>query len=678
MAVHTRLLEALRDSPNAAVEAAVERALPLAPPDEQRALAQVLLARDRRTGWIALVRCFNHLPEDLQEQLLARPQELFGPLSDTINDNAGQGRANVIDIVRKAADPKLVFLLTETLSDARTEVRHLAARAILEAIRRYHLRRQVAREQVAQQPAESPAENAPGAADRAGRTAEAVQLDPEHLRRAVDFALRQYRKHRNPEIVQAALLFERQQESSVWTLFTDPHDEATRQAGQVLRILEDPGLAPAAYLALGSPLRAAACAGIATTSVVAVVDALAQESFRLLDPLLRPAAESINRPKCLAGVPQKAPWSHETWFDYLRFIDALGLEPARKLPWLLCLNETLPPAPLARPAKLLLQRSLARCACPEAQQAIVPMTCDPDPVVARCAARLLLARRHSAGNPLPAPSGVAGAADWRIYANTLLQSPHDAVRRLVAQALSPGQFERLWNDYLRLPPAVQVTSTRALSETDTQFPDLLRRRLASRQPIDLAQGLKMLTTLPNIKPFREQVIALCGHPDPRIAATAVRLVGRLEDAKLKELLEAAARHTDPRVRANAVAAMDQLHIADRSSQVLALLNSRHHRERANAIRAISSFDFASARECLLKMLQDASPTHRISALWVVGQLQFLQIVRQVGALSRRDPNQHVRKRAAEVLVALQEIVASSSAGTSSPNSDQNPSEIHRP
>ncbi len=122
----------------------------------------------------------------------------------------------------------------------------------------------------------------------------------------------------------------------------------------------------------------------------------------------------------------------------------------------------------------------------------------------------------------------------------------------------------------------------------------------------------MLQSLPSIAAYRTQIIGLCVHPDPRIVSAAVKLVGRLQDPSLHDLLEAAAAHPDPRVRANAVEAMELLHVADRSQQIFALLKSRYHRERANAIRAISQFDFATARECLIKMLADPSPNHRIA------------------------------------------------------------------
>ncbi len=212
-------------------------------------------------------------------------------------------------------------------------------------------------------------------------------------------------------------------------------------------------------------------------------------------------------------------------------------------------------------------------------------------------------------------------------------------------------FDKVWTNYQKMPPVIQHATTR-LGVNEPAFADQLRHKLASTQPLEIAQGLKMLNAISDLAPYRGQIITLCGHADARITAVAVRLIGRLEDPKLKDLLEAAAQHSDPRVRANAVESMAALHIADRSQQLLAMLNSRHNRERANAIKAMSDFDYPTARDCLDRMLADPNPMHRMSALWVVGQMHMLDIIRVVSSIARRDPNVRIRNRAAQMLESL--------------------------
>ena len=214
-----------------------------------------------------------------------------------------------------------------------------------------------------------------------------------------------------------------------------------------------------------------------------------------------------------------------------------------------------------------------------------------------------------------------------------------------------GQFDALWRGYHRLPPDVQQNTTRNAATTDAQFSEQLKAKL-SGSVTEVAQGLRMIASLKNIAPYREHIVGLCAHQDPRIISSAIKLIGRMEDPRFHDLLEAAAQHSDPRVRANAVEAMEVLHIAHTSQQVLHMLTSRHNRERANAIKALSRFNVGMAHDCLLKMLADSNPLHRISALWVVSQLDMFEVIRHVGVMARKDPNMKVRNRADELLQTL--------------------------
>lgn len=612
MSVRQNILQRLANSRNAAVERVVEVALVAATPAQQAELAQVLLHRNRRAGWVALIRRFDQLAPDIQDRLLANPRELFGPLSDTMEHADGNARTNVIDIVRKAADPRMVFLLTEALSDGRNEVRQLAAESLLESVRR-HL------------------------SARGEAHADAPNLDPQQLRRAIDFALKHYRAHRQGAVLLAALIFERQQDSLLWPHFQNPHDDLTRAAGNLLRQLPDPDLAAAVFLALASPLRAAALSGLSAAVAPHVVSRIASESFRLLDPALAAGAENLAHVRMLATIPAQPPWDGDSWIGYFRLVQHLPLPPHEKLAWYLALLNTLQHAAGAMGGRALLAQAIGGIYSPDAVAALVQLTADPAEPVARIAVRALISRRQ---------------ADWRSHLNKIAQSPHESVRRMIAHAITPGQFDRLWTQYQKLPPAVAVNTTREMARED-DFAGQLTEKLASQDPTEVSKALRMLLGVPNLAAYRDQIIALCANPESRIVASAVRLLGRLEDPGLRDLLEAAARHRDPRVRANAIEAMEQLHVAHRSQQVLALMNSRHNRERANAIKAISQFDFATARECLLRMLNDPSPSHRVSAMWVIGQLGLLDIVRALGTTARRDTNPHARKRAKEMLDAVE-------------------------
>lgn len=625
MAISQAILQSLKASKNLAVEPAVAMALPHAPPAEQDALADVLIERNHRAGWVALIRSFDQLHEGLQRRILDRPRDLFAPLADTMDDPTGNARGNVIRIVRQVADTKLIYLLAEALMDARPEVRELAGTTMLDAIRRFC------------------AEAKP----REDVTPEQLSKDQQQIRRATEFALRHFKSHRQQAALTAVLMSERQQDSRMWAAFQDVYDEASRAGTILLRQLAEPGLARAAYLALGSPLKAAAMAGISSAEKPAVEQALAAESFRLVDPMLRDAAATVGHVKALNSPRRESPWSQETWPGWLRLLETVGLPANMKVLWL---TRMLEDARGNVAWRVSVARVLGQMKLHESNIALVPLLGDPDVRVARIAARYLSNRN------MP---------EWRSNMGHIAASPHASVRKFAGQAAGhTQQFDKLWQDYQKLPPAMQVSSTRSTAVSEADFAEQLRQKLGSQQMLDLAQGLKMLGSLKpaQMGPFRNQVIALCAHGDARVASLAVRLVGRLEDPRMKDLLEAAAQHADARVRANAIEAMDNLHIAHQSRQVLAMINSRHNRERANAIKAMLQYDYATARDCLNKMLADPNPMHRVSALWVIEQLDLLALLRQVHSMARRDPNTRVRHRAEELLATVVGTMPTGQAG----------------
>ncbi len=624
------ILQHLLATKNLAAERVVDVILGDATAPEQRELADLLLKRNKRTGWVALIRAFDRLDESVRRQVVASPRDLFGPLAETMQDSDGPARENVIAIVRQCADVKLTYLLAQALIDARPVVRDLAGRALTESVRAFLAI-----------PAEQ--RSLTGYED-------AAQMD-----RAIDHGLRQFKTHRQSAAILAALALERRQDGHTWACFTDSYDEGTRAATLLLRAAQDPLLARGLLVALGSPLKPAAVAGLGAAEQPELVAALARESFRLADPLLRSGAATVPHARLFAVAKKHSMINGDTWPQWIRLIEVLGLPPARKAALLI---EMLPLAADDRAWRIAIAGAAAGASCLDAAHLLARLADDPDEVVARIAARHLVGR------------GPSASVESRTIIHNLAANRHASVRRILQMAgrapVRPSatagagegrfepketQFQRVWDQYAQLPPALQHAQARAAAG-DPASSDALRAKLANPHVAELAQGLKMLAAIGNLAPYRGEVIALCGHDDPRVAAIAVKLAARLNDPRLHDLLELAAQHPDSRVRSNAVESMEALHIADKSQQVLTLLNSRHNRERANAIKAISQFDFATARECLTRMLADPNPMHRISALWVVDRLGLLEMVRQVSGMARRDPNIRVRSRAAAMLDTL--------------------------
>src|SRR4029079_661615 len=101
MSVRADILRKLLDSRNVAVERALEVALLEARGSEQCQLADTLMERNRRSGWIALIRAYHVLDESIRAKMMTRPRDLFGPLAETMQDDEGPARENLIAIVQR-------------------------------------------------------------------------------------------------------------------------------------------------------------------------------------------------------------------------------------------------------------------------------------------------------------------------------------------------------------------------------------------------------------------------------------------------------------------------------------------------------------------------------------------------------------------------------------------------
>src|SRR5262249_11468377 len=111
---------------------------------------------------------------------------------------------------------------------------------------------------------------------------------------------------------------------------------------------------------------------------------------------------------------------------------------------------------------------------------------DPEERVAKVAARGLLWRKRN---------------DARAYTEAFVKTPHESVRKMAKATLGATHFDKHWKDYSKLPPAIQVNNTRTLAHKEINFAAQLKEKLESQDPHDLVQGLKILQTLADIKPF---------------------------------------------------------------------------------------------------------------------------------------------------------------------------------
>ncbi|HOI54689.1 MAG TPA: hypothetical protein PLP01_05535, partial [Phycisphaerae bacterium] len=103
-----------------------------------------------------------------------------------------------------------------------------------------------------------------------------------------------------------------------------------------------------------------------------------------------------------------------------------------------------------------------------------------------------------------------------------------------------------------------------------------------------------------------------------------------------------------RVRANAVEALDRRH-AD-ADVFLPLVRDQNCRVRANAAMALLERDRPEGRQLLRDMFA-AGEADRLSALWVFSRARPQGFAKTAELLTRRDPSDRVRLKAAQLLAS---------------------------
>ena len=63
-------------------------------------------------------------------------------------------------------------------------------------------------------------------------------------------------------------------------------------------------------------------------------------------------------------------------------------------------------------------------------------------------------------------------------------------------------------------------------------------------------------------------------------------------------------------------------------------------------------EIPEAGDALLDMLEDSSDSHRLSAIWVVERVGLKSLAPRMAMLSRDDPDERIRRRAASVIQSL--------------------------
>jgi hypothetical protein len=249
--------------------------------------------------------------------------------------------------------------------------------------------------------------------------------------------------------------------------------------------------------------------------------------------------------------------------------------------------------------------------------------------------------------------GEVAAAELRIVAEqgsdlAAVTAVVHMIRRGQSEALSQGAFDRLLAHWWRLDAADRREAGRTLKAMITDRPGLLEPHLEAGCGT-VAAALDVIRLASAAEVFAEPLRRLAADArDVRVQSAAVTLVGATASPGAWETLRMALTARDARVRANAVEALDRRHAE--ADVFLPLVRDQNCRVRANAAMALLERDRPEGRQLLRDMFA-AGEADRLSALWVFSRVRPQGFAKTAELLTRRDPSDRVRRKAAQLLAS---------------------------
>lgn len=613
-----RIYRLLRPITDPAVDRAMAEALPTADAEAQHLLVLSLLERRDAAARMALVQYLHLLSPQLQQLIVAQVRGLDAVVRAAAEQGDPTTRLNVVDVVTRSQSFRLAYLLSAQLHHDDSRVRRAAAAGLLNIA------------QLVEDGGGGAAASTEPAKDGAPAATKPQRV--RWLTAALLEGCACYHQHGRQDVLAAAAALGPARPKALMQQLTDRRCAAHAVLRDMIRQADRPEIQAAllTYASLAT-LEPAVVESLSAASTAEHLPTIWRSAHLLAVPDVRSAVRKVTRgahllptPTTLTDQPAKVTRLLPRW------VLAVRVERAEQAAALHPLADAADNA-----TRLLALRALREVDDPAADEVIAALCFDQEPAIARMALRHLKRRQW------------VGLMRLTVK---LVGSPHASVRALAERELAPVGFERLWRHWDQMDASTQQMAGRAVLKIDRRFQEQLAQKLGSAHANDRFKAVMLVRRLELAGDYEQRLIALVEDADPRVASSAAKALGMVEESsEAVQRLGEALEHEDDRVRANAIESLESLGQAEQLNQRLRdLTEGAGNRTRATAIRALMKLPVADAMPELTRMLHDERPEHRASALWVVQQTGVAAVARQVVEMARQDADREIRRRALEV------------------------------
>ena len=605
---------------SSAIDQALSHALTHADADEVGDLASAILKRDNANGVESLITQFHRLPAATRNRVVSHADDYAPSIRKAAARKGSSAPANALTIIELGNATRLAYLAAALCRSLEPKVRQQAGRCLVALAKRA-----VSSAQAHEQP---------------HMNAQSTGF----LSETLDKAVKVFSRDDQAAILEAMLWLMPRKIGDAQQALSEPGHNASPAMASLIAQTDCEAASRMLLLLVGfEPLGTACIQALAHANASRQLARPLAMGHLLALPAGRGQLNRLTDDEALWPGPEqqkRMPEQARRWLP--SYLSAISPSPSAQVPRLTPLIKQ--PDLATRLATLRRLIAIARgpnhdngSTIEAANDAIAQFTRDPEPAIARTAFWHLV---HVDYAGLPH------------ILSELINSKHQAIRRVAAQRLAPLGFERLWEAWPKLTSERRLTAGRALIKIDQDFHRHLGTRLASTHRETRLRALVMIAALNQGFFFEDALLELCTSDDKHIVASAVRALSGCTSKAAHQVLTMAIEHEDTRIRANGLEAMSQSQTAANLDKLIDLADEDAQRPRANAIKALLELKAKDALPSLTRMLSDHRSAHRISALWLIDELGILQVAKLVAEMSLTDEDRDVKTRAASVIQHL--------------------------